>query len=288
MYRPAAIDQLQTVSQQANIDFFPSTPNEKPLDIARKALEYAKLHYYDVLIVDTAGRLAIDEQMMNEVSDLEKFLNPIETFFVVDAMVGQDAVNTAKAFGEKLPLTGVILTKVDGDSRGGAALSVRMVTGFQRFDPQAVAGRILGMGDIVSLVDEVRKNVDIEKAQKFAEKMRKGDDFTLEDFKDQLAQVKNMGSFSSLIEKLPAQFAQAAGQVDDEQAKKQLARTEAIIDSMTPHERRKPEIIKASRKRRIAAGAGTTVQEVNRLLKQFEQSREMMKMMKKGGMGGGF
>ena len=299
VYRPAAIDQLQTVSQQANIDFFPSTPNEKPLDIARKALEYAKLHYYDVLIVDTAGRLAIDEQMMNEVSDLEKFLNPIETFFVVDAMVGQDAVNTAKAFGEKLPLTGVILTKVDGDSRGGAALSVRMVTGkpikfmgvgeklngFQRFDPQAMAGRILGMGDIVSLVDEVRKNVDIEKAQKFAEKMRKGDDFTLEDFKDQLAQVKNLGSFSSLIEKLPAQFAQAAGQVDDEQAKKQLARTEAIINSMTPHERRKPEIIKASRKRRIAAGAGTTVQEVNRLLKQFEQSREMMKMMKKGGMG---
>lgn len=299
VYRPAAIDQLQTVSQQANIDFFPSTPNEKPLDIARKALEYAKLHFYDVLIVDTAGRLAIDEQMMNEVSDLEKFLNPIETFFVVDAMVGQDAVNTAKAFGEKLPLTGVILTKVDGDSRGGAALSVRMVTGkpikfmgvgeklngFQRFDPQAMAGRILGMGDIVSLVDEVRKNVDVEKAQKFAEKMRKGDDFTLEDFKDQLAQVKNMGSFSSLIEKLPAQFAQAAGQVDDEQAKKQLARTEAIINSMTPHERRKPEIIKASRKRRIAAGAGTSVQEVNRLLKQFEQSREMMKMMKKGGMG---
>ena len=293
VYRPAAIDQLQTVSQQANIDFFPSTPNEKPLDIARKALEYAKLHYYDVLIVDTAGRLAIDEQMMNEVSDLEKFLNPIETFFVVDAMVGQDAVNTAKAFGEKLPLTGVILTKVDGDSRGGAALSVRMVTGkpikfmgvgeklngFQRFDPQAMAGRILGMGDIVSLVDEVRKNVDIEKAQKFAEKMRRGDDFTLEDFKDQLAQVKNMGSFSSLIEKLPAQFAQAAGQVDDEQAKKQLARTEAIINSMTPHERRKPEIIKASRKRRIAAGAGTTVQEVNRLLKQFETIQQFTRQL---------
>lgn len=232
---------------------------------------------------------------MNEVAELENFLHPIETFFVVDAMVGQDAVNTAKAFGEKLPLTGVILTKVDGDSRGGAALSVRMVTGkpikfigvgekltgFQRFDPQAMAGRILGMGDIVSLVDEVRKNVDVEKAQKFAEKMRKGDTFTLEDFKDQLAQVKNMGSFSSLIEKLPAQFAQAAGQVDDEAAKKQIARTEGIINSMTPHERRKPEIIKASRKRRIAAGAGTSVQEVNKLLKQFEQSREMMKMMKK-------
>uniref|UniRef100_UPI00272D0308 signal recognition particle protein n=1 Tax=uncultured Parasutterella sp. TaxID=1263098 RepID=UPI00272D0308 len=299
VYRPAAIEQLKTVSEQAGISFFPSSTDEKPLDIAKKALDYAKLHFYDVLIVDTAGRLAIDEQMMNEVAELENFLHPIETFFVVDAMVGQDAVNTAKAFGEKLPLTGVILTKVDGDSRGGAALSVRMVTGkpikfigvgekltgFQRFDPQAMAGRILGMGDIVSLVDEVRKNVDVEKAQKFAEKMRKGDSFTLEDFKDQLAQVKNMGSFSSLIEKLPAQFAQAAGQVDDEAAKKQIARTEGIINSMTPHERRKPEIIKASRKRRIAAGAGTSVQEVNKLLKQFEQSREMMKMMKKGGMG---
>ncbi len=299
VYRPAAIEQLKTVSEQAGISFFPSSTDEKPLDIAKKTLDYAKLHFYDVLIVDTAGRLAIDEQMMNEVAELENFLHPIETFFVVDAMVGQDAVNTAKAFGEKLPLTGVILTKVDGDSRGGAALSVRMVTGkpikfigvgekltgFQRFDPQAMAGRILGMGDIVSLVDEVRKNVDVEKAQKFAEKMRKGDTFTLEDFKDQLAQVKNMGSFSSLIEKLPAQFAQAAGQVDDEAAKKQIARTEGIINSMTPHERRKPEIIKASRKRRIAAGAGTSVQEVNKLLKQFEQSREMMKMMKKGGMG---
>ena len=299
VYRPAAIEQLRVLGEQIEVPVYSELDSKNPVQIALNAIHEAKAKGYDLVIVDTAGRLAIDEQMMNEVSDLEKFLNPIETFFVVDAMVGQDAVNTAKAFGEKLPLTGVILTKVEGDSRGGAALSVRMVTGkpikfmgvgeklngFQRFDPQAMAGRILGMGDIVSLVDEVRKNVDIEKAQKFAEKMRKGDDFTLEDFKDQLAQVKNMGSFSSLIEKLPAQFAQAAGQVDDEQAKKQLARTEAIINSMTPHERRKPEIIKASRKRRIAAGAGTTVQEVNRLLKQFEQSREMMKMMKKGGMG---
>ena len=298
VYRPAAIEQLKTVSAQAEIDFFPSQPNEKPLDIAERALDYAKRHFYDVLIVDTAGRLAIDEQMMNEVSDLEKNLNPIETLFVVDAMVGQDAINTAKAFGERLPLTGIILTKVDGDSRGGAALSVSFVTGkpikfigvgekltgFQRFEPEAMAGRILGMGDIVSLVEDVKNAVDVQKAQKFAEKIKKGDDFDLEDFKEQIAQVKNLGSFSSLIEKLPAQFAQAAGSIDDAQANKMVARTEGIINSMTPKERRKPEIIKASRKRRIAAGAGVSVQEVNKLLKQFEQSRDMMKMMKKGGM----
>lgn len=298
VYRPAAIDQLQSVSAQAGIDFFPSFPNEKPLDIAEKALDYAKRHFYDVLIVDTAGRLAIDEVMMNEVAALEQFLHPIETLFVVDAMVGQDAVNTAKAFGEKLPLTGVVLTKVDGDSRGGVALSVRhitgrpikfigvgeKITGFQRFDPQAMAGRILGMGDIVSLVDDVRRSVDVKEAQKIAEKIKKGDNFDLDDFKAQLAQVKNIGSFSSLLEKLPAQFAEAAGQIDDEKAKKQVARTEGIINSMTPQERRKPEIIKASRKKRIAAGAGVTVQEVNQLLKQFEQSRDVMKMMKKGGM----
>ena len=298
VYRPAAIEQLKTVSAQAEIDFFPSQPNEKPLDIAERALDYAKRHFYDVLIVDTAGRLAIDEQMMNEVSDLEKNLNPIETLFVVDAMVGQDAINTAKAFGERLPLTGIILTKVDGDSRGGAALSVRFVTGkpikfigvgekltgFQRFEQEYMAGRILGMGDIVSLVEDVKNAVDVQKAQKFAEKIKKGDDFDLEDFKEQIAQVKNLGSFSSLIEKLPAQFAQAAGSIDDAQANKMVARTEGIINSMTPKERRKPEIIKASRKRRIAAGAGVSVQEVNKLLKQFEQSRDMMKMMKKGGM----
>jgi signal recognition particle subunit SRP54 len=298
VYRPAAIDQLRTVAEQAGIEFYPSASNEKPLDIAQAALDYAKRHFFDVLIVDTAGRLAIDEVMMEEVASLEKAISPIETFFVVDAMVGQDAVNTAKAFGERLPLTGVILTKVDGDARGGAALSVRCITGkpikfmgtgeklqgFQPFDPEAMAGRILGMGDIVSLVDEVRQSVNVEEAQKLAAKLKKGDSFDLEDFKAQLGQMKNIGSFSSLMEKMPAQLAQAAGQIDDAKAKKQLARTEGIINSMTPHERRKPEIIKASRKKRIAAGAGVTVQEVNQLLRQFEQSREVMKMMKKGGM----
>lgn len=298
VYRPAAIDQLRTVAEQAGIEFYPSASNEKPLDIARAALDYAKRHFFDVLIVDTAGRLAIDEVMMEEVASLEKAISPIETFFVVDAMVGQDAVNTAKAFGERLPLTGVILTKVDGDARGGAALSVRCITGkpikfmgtgeklqgFQPFDPEAMAGRILGMGDIVSLVDEVRQSVNVEEAQKLAAKLKKGDSFDLEDFKAQLGQMKNIGSFSSLMEKMPAQLAEAAGQIDDAKAKKQLARTEGIINSMTPHERRKPEIIKASRKKRIAAGAGVTVQEVNQLLRQFEQSREVMKMMKKGGM----
>lgn len=299
VYRPAAIEQLKTVAEGAGIDFFPSTVDEKPLDIAAKALDYAKKHYFDVLIVDTAGRLAIDEQLMTEIAELESFLHPIETFFVVDAMLGQDAVNTAKAFGAKLPLTGIILTKVDGDSRGGAALSVRYVTGkpikfigvgekltgFQPFDPQVMAGRILGMGDIVSLVQDVRNTVDAEKAQKFVEKIKKGDAFTLEDFRDQIGQMRKIGSFSSLLEKLPSQFAEMAGQVDDEKAQKQISRTEGIINSMTPQERRKPEIIKASRKRRIAAGSGTTVQEVNRLLKQFEQSRDVMKMMKKSGIG---
>lgn len=297
VYRPAAIDQLKSVSEQAGVDFFPSTPQEKPLEIAEKALDYAKRHFYDVLIVDTAGRLAIDEVMMNEVASLEKAIHPIETLFVVDAMVGQDAINTAKAFGEKLPLTGIILTKVDGDSRGGAALSVRYVThkpikflgvsekinGLQRFDAQAMAGRILGMGDIVSLVDEVKEAINVKEAQKIAEKIKKGDTFDLDDFKAQLSQMKNVGSFSSLLEKLPAQFAQAASQINDADAKKKIARTEGIINSMTIRERREPEIIKASRKRRIAAGAGVSVQEVNQLLKQFEQSRDVMKMMKKGG-----
>ncbi len=297
VYRPAAIDQLKTVSEQAGADFFPTTSADKPLDIAAKSREYAKLHFYDVLIVDTAGRLAIDQQMMDEVADLEKALNPIETFFVVDAMVGQDAVNSAKAFGERLPLTGVILTKVDGDSRGGAALSVRYITGkpikfmgvgekltgFQYFDPESMASRILGMGDIVSLVQEVKNTVDVKETKKLADKIKKGDDITLEDFRDQISQMKNLSSFSSILEKLPSQFAEAAQSVDDEQAKKMVGRTEGIINSMTPKERRKPEIIKASRKRRIAQGAGVSVQEVNRLLKQFEQSREVMKMMKKGG-----
>ena len=289
VYRPAAIDQLQTVSQQANIDFFPSTPNEKPLDIARKALEYAKLHYYDVLIVDTAGRLAIDEQMMNEVSDLEKFLNPIETFFVVDAMVGQDAVNTAKAFGEKLPLTGVILTKVDGDSRGGAALSVRMVTGkpikfmgvgeklngFQRFDPQAMAGRILGMGDVVSLVERAQEQFDEEEAKRLEKKIRKNQ-FDFNDFYNQIQQIKKMGNIKELASMIPG-VGKAIRDVDiDDNAFKGI---EAIIQSMTPQERTHPEVLNTSRRRRIASGSGTSIQEVNKLIKQFDQTRKMMKMV---------
>ena len=298
IYRPAAIDQLKTVSAQAGADFFESTPDQKPLDIARLALDHAKRHFYDVLIVDTAGRLAIDEAMMQEVSDLADFLNPAETLFVIDAMLGQDAVNTARAFNERLTLTGVVLTKLDGDSRGGAALSVRMVTGkpikfvglgekldgFELFNPEQMAGRILGMGDIVSLVKDVQKSVDQKTVEKLAKKIKSGDKFDLEDFKGQISQMKNMGPISGIIEKLPAQFQQAAAHVNDKDAAKQIRRTEGIINSMTPKERRNPEIIKASRKRRIAAGAGVTVQEVNRLLKQFEQTRDVMKHMQKGGM----
>lgn len=298
VYRPAAIDQLKTVSEQAEVDFFPSSPGQKPMDIARDALDYAKCHFYDVLIVDTAGRLAIDEAMMQEVSDLAGFLKPAETLFVIDAMLGQDAVNTAKAFNERLSLTGVVLTKLDGDSRGGAALSVRMVTGkpikfvgvgekldgFDAFNPSQMAGRILGMGDIVALVKEVKKGVDMAQAQKIAAKIKTGEKFDLDDFKAQIGQMRNMGGISSLMEKLPAQFQEAASKVNDKDAEKMLRRTEGIINSMTPKERRNPELIKASRKRRIAAGAGVTVQEVNRILKQFMQTRDMMKRMQKGGL----
>lgn len=298
VYRPAAIDQLKTVSEQAEVDFFPSSPGQKPMDIARDALDYAKCHFYDVLIVDTAGRLAIDEAMMQEVSDLAGSLKPAETLFVIDAMLGQDAVNTAKAFNERLSLTGVVLTKLDGDSRGGAALSVRMVTGkpikfvgvgekldgFDAFNPSQMAGRILGMGDIVALVKEVKKGVDMAQAQKIAAKIKTGEKFDLDDFKAQIGQMRNMGGISSLMEKLPAQFQEAASKVNDKDAEKMLRRTEGIINSMTPKERRNPELIKASRKRRIAAGAGVTVQEVNRILKQFMQTRDMMKRMQKGGL----
>ena len=299
VYRPAAIEQLKTVSEQAGVDWFASSVGDKPLDIARLALDYAKRHFFDVLIVDTAGRLAIDEAMMQEVSDLAQFLQPAETLFVVDAMVGQDAVNTAKAFNERLALTGIILTKVDGDSRGGAALSVRIVTGkpikfvgvgekltgFEVFNPEQMAGRILGMGDVVALVKQVQQNVNAEEAMKIAQKIKSGSRFDLEDFREQIAQVKNMGSFSSIIDKLPAQFQEAASKVNDKDASRQVRRTEGIINSMTMRERRNPELIKASRKKRIAAGAGVSVQEVNRMLKQFEQTRDMMKRMKKGGMG---
>ncbi|MDE2599697.1 MAG: signal recognition particle protein [Rhodocyclaceae bacterium] len=298
VYRPAAIEQLKTVAAQAGIDFFPSSGEQKPADIAAAALDHAKRHYYDVLFVDTAGRLAIDEAMMAEIQQLHALVKPIETLFVVDAMLGQDAVNTARAFNEALPLTGVVLSKLDGDSRGGAALSVRHVTGkplkfagvgekldgIEEFHPERMASRILGMGDILSLVEEAHRNVDTEKAEALAKKLKSGKGFDLNDFKAQIGQMRSMGGLSSLMDKLPAQLSQAAGQVDQNQAEKQIRRTEGIINSMTAAERAKPELIKASRKRRIAAGAGVPVQEVNRLLTQFEQMQKMMKQFSKGGM----
>ena len=298
VYRPAAIDQLKSVTEQAGGTWFPSSVNEKPLAIVEGALAEARRRFYDVLIVDTAGRLAIDEAMMNEVAELHAALKPAETLFVIDAMLGQDAVNTAKAFNDRLPLTGTILTKTDGDSRGGAALSVRQITGkpikfvgsaekltgFEPFNPEAMASRILGMGDIVGLVKDVQRSIDVAEAEKLAQKIAKGDHFDLTDFRAQLMQVSNMGSFSGILEKLPAQFAQMADKVNDADAKKMVGRTVGIIDSMTPRERSKPELIKASRKKRIAQGAGVSVQEVNRLLKQFEQTQDMMKRMKRGGL----
>jgi signal recognition particle subunit SRP54 len=298
VYRPAAIEQLRMVAQQAGADFVESDAKEKPVAIAERALQFARTHYHDVLIVDTAGRLAIDEAMMQEIAALHAALNPAETLFVVDAMQGQDAVNVAKAFNERLPLTGVVLTKLDGDSRGGAALSVRHVTGkpikfagtaekltgIEPFHPERMASRILGMGDILSLVEEAHKQVDLEQAQKLAEKVKKGKGFDLEDFKQQLQQMNKMGGIGSMLDKLPAQL---VGQIDPAklQDTKQFARIEGIINSMTRKERSDPDIIKASRKRRIAAGAGVPVQEVNRLLKQFEQMQQMMKMMKGGNIG---
>lgn len=298
VYRPAAIAQLQTVAGQAGVDFFPSTPDQKPVDIALAAIDQARRHYYDVLLVDTAGRLAIDTAMMDEIRALHAAVKPIETLFVVDAMLGQDAVNTARAFNEALPLTGVVLTKLDGDSRGGAALSVRQVTGkplkfagvgeklsgLEEFHPERMASRILGMGDILGLVEEARRGVDEEKAKVFAQKLKTGKGFDLNDFKEQLLQMRKMGGLSSMLDKLPAQFAQVAGQLQGGVEEKALRRIEGIINSMTPLERAKPELIKASRKRRIAAGAGVQVQEVNRLLNQFEQTQKVMKQFAKGGM----
>jgi signal recognition particle subunit SRP54 len=298
VYRPAAIQQLKTLASQVGVDFFPSTPEEKPVDIARRAVEHARSHYNDVLLVDTAGRLSVDEAMMKEIAELHAALQPAETLFVVDAMQGQDAVNVAKAFGAALPLTGVVLTKLDGDARGGAALSVRHVTGkpikfagvgeklngLEPFHPERMASRILGMGDIVSLVEEARKGIDEAEAMKLAEKFRKKQGFDLEDFKSQIQQMKKMGGLSSLIDKLPAQFAQAAAQSPQSMDDKVLRRIEGIINSMTPLERRKPELIKASRKRRIATGAGVPVQEVNRLLNQFGEMQKMMKQMQRGGL----
>ena len=298
VYRPAAIEQLKSVAAQIGVDCFPSTPGEKPVDIARRALEHARTHYHDVLLVDTSGRLGIDEPMMREIAELEATLKPAETLFIVDAMQGQDAVNVAKAFGDALPLTGVILTKLDGDARGGAALSVRHVTGkpikfagvgekldgLEAFHPERMAARILGMGDILSLVEEARKGVDEVEAKKLAEKFKKGKGFDLEDFKGQIQQMKKMGGLASLVDKLPAQFAQAAAQSPQALDDRALRRVEGIINSMTPQERAKPELIKASRKRRIATGAGVPVQEVNRLLNQFAEMQKMMKQMQKGGL----
>lgn len=298
VYRPAAIEQLKTVTKQAGAEWFPSTPDQKPVDIARAAVDFARKQYFDVLLVDTAGRLAIDEAMMREIRELHAALNPVETLFVVDAMQGQDAVNTAKAFKEALPLTGIVLTKLDGDSRGGAALSVRQVTGapikfagvsekidgLEVFDAERHAGRILGMGDIVALVEQVQAGVDMEAAQKLAAKVKSGEGFDLEDFLMQIRQMKQMGGLSTLMDKMPAQVQAKAGQVDMDRAERDIRRKEGIICSMTPAERRKPEIIKATRKRRIAAGAGVQVQDVNRLLNEFDQMQQMMKKMKGGAM----
>jgi signal recognition particle subunit SRP54 len=298
VYRPAAIEQLAILGKNLEVEVFPSDPSQKPVDIVRAALDYAKRHFHDVLIVDTAGRLAIDQAMMDEVKALHAAVHPIETLFVVDSMQGQDAVNVARAFNEALPLTGIVLTKLDGDARGGAALSVRQVTGkpikfvgvsekmdgLEPFHPERMASRILGMGDILSLVEEARAKVDEKEAQKLAEKFKKGKDFDLEDFKSQLQQMKKMGGIASLADKLPMQITQMA-QTSPDLQEKALRRTEGIINAMTPLERRKPELIKASRKRRIATGAGVQVQEVNRLLTQFEQMRKMMKMMRGGNLG---
>jgi signal recognition particle subunit SRP54 len=296
IYRPAAIHQLEILAGQTGADFFPVHPGQQPKEIANAALDFARRHHHDVMIMDTAGRLAIDEAMMQEIRELNALLKPIETLFVVDAMQGQDAVNTAKAFSEVLPLTGIVLTKLDGDSRGGAALSARYITGkpikfvgvaekltgLEPFHPDRMAARILGMGDVLGLIEEAQRGVDLDEAEKLAKKMKSGKGFDLNDFKMQLQQMRNMGGMSAMMDKLPSQLSQAAQNVkmDD----KVVNRTEGIINSMTGQERAKPEILKASRKRRIAVGAGVSVQEVNRLLAQFEQTQKMMKMMSKGGM----
>ena len=303
VYRPAAIEQLKTVTGQAGAEWFPSTPDQKPHDIAAAAIDYARKHYFDVLLVDTAGRLAIDEALMAEIRDLHAQLKPIETLFVVDAMQCQDAINTAKAFKEALPLTGIVLTKMDGDSRGGAALSVRQVAGvpikfagvsekidgLEVFDADRHAGRVLGMGDIVALVEEVQKGVDIEAAQRLAEKVKSGADFDFNDFLSQISQMKKMGGLSGLLDKLPTELASKAGQADMDKAERDMRRMEGIINAMTAKERRQPALLmdgksKASRKRRIAQGAGVQIQDVNRLLNQFEQMQSMMKKMTGGGL----
>ncbi|UTP71831.1 signal recognition particle protein [Alteromonas sp. LMIT006] len=297
VYRPAAIEQLKTLANDVDVEFFPSNIMQKPIDIVESAINQAKTQFVEVLLVDTAGRLAVDEAMMGEIQALHKAVKPIETLFVVDAMTGQDAANTAKAFNEALPLTGVVLTKADGDARGGAALSVRHITGkpikfigmgekldaLEPFHPERLASRILGMGDVLSLIEEVERKVDKNKAEKLAQKVQKGKGFDLQDFKEQLEQMRNMGGMMGLLDKMPG-MGNMSAQIKDKAGDKQFNQFEAIINSMTPAERARPEVIKGSRKKRIAAGSGTQVQDINRLLKQFTQMQKMMKKMSGGGM----
>jgi signal recognition particle subunit SRP54 len=298
VYRPAAIEQLKTLARDIEVDFFPSSADQNPIKIAKAAVEQAKRDVVDVLIVDTAGRLHVDDEMMSEIKGLHKAVNPVETLFIVDSMTGQDAANTAKAFDEALPLTGIILTKADGDARGGAALSIRQITGkpikfigvgektdaLEAFYPDRMASRILGMGDILSLIEEVEQKVDRQKADKMVKKLKKGKGFDLEDFKEQLQQMKKMGGVSGMMDKLPG-MGNVSEKVKDKVNDGMFVKMEAIINSMTKLERRKPDLIKGSRKKRIATGSGTEVQDVNRMLKQFMQMQKMMKKMKgKGGM----
>lgn len=297
IYRPAAIDQLETLSKEVEANFYPSKANENPVKIAKAALQEARKTFADVLIVDTAGRLHVDEQMMDEIKEVHSSLDPIETLFVVDSMTGQDAANTAKAFHDALPLTGVILTKTDGDARGGAALSIRHITGkpikflgigekttaLEPFHPDRVASRILGMGDVLSLVEEVSRKVDHKKAEKLAKKVAKGKGFSLHDFKEQMEQISGMGGMAGLMDKMPG-MGQVPDAVKSQVGDKEVTRMIAIINSMTSQEREFPQIIKGSRKKRIAAGSGTHVQDVNKLLKQFSQMQKVMKKMKGGGM----
>ncbi|MDX2424461.1 MAG: signal recognition particle protein [Amphritea sp.] len=301
VYRPAAIKQLETLAAEVEVDFFPSDIQQKPIDIVNAAIHHAKIKHFDVLIVDTAGRLHVDSDMMDEIKALHAAVKPIETLFVVDAMTGQDAANTAKAFNDVLPLTGVILTKTDGDARGGAALSVRHITGkpikflgvgekvdaLEPFHPDRIASRILGMGDVLSLIEEVEQKVDKEKAERLAKKVQKGKGFDLEDFRDQLEQMNNMGGMASLMDKLPGmgQMGGAMQGADLSGAEKGFKQFESIINSMTPHERKRPDVISGSRKKRIAMGSGTQIQDVNRLLKQHKQMAKLMKKFSsKGGM----
>ena len=297
VYRPAAIEQLKTLAESVGVEFFASTVDQKPLDIVQKSLEEAKLKFMDVLIVDTAGRLHVDEEMMDEIKEIHSFLNPVETLFVVDAMTGQDAANTAKAFNDALPLTGVILTKMDGDARGGAALSVRKITGkpikfigsgekvdaLTPFYPERMASRILDMGDILSLVEELQAKVDRKQADKLVDKFKSGQDFDFDDFREQIVQMRNMGGMVHMLDKLPG-MSSLPDEVKDKMDDKIIYRKEAIINSMTKKERRNPEIIKASRKKRIADGAGVDVSEVSKLIKEFTQMQHLMKRLKsKGG-----